>query len=325
MPQIESAVAAGHFAAGFFTYECGSFFEPTAALRTHRPARPATLAWFGIYDRCYRLRPSDRSLHRRRSSRPSPLSRHALPRRAAARRRQQLNADLSLTKSGYARAHRRHPRVDSLRRRLSAQLHCSHAHPRARQPAALYRRLRSRQPAPYCAFLHSQPDRRILSFSPELFFHLENHGSQRRIATRPMKGTAPRGRTTREDRVPGGVAPQRPQEPQRKRDDRRPAAQRSRAACRIFGTVRAEDLFAVERYPTLWQMTSTVTGDLRPEVGFQQIFRALFPCGSVTGAPKVRAMQLLAEIERRPRGVYTGAIGFFSQRADRLQRRHSHA
>ena len=59
-------------------------------------------------------------------------------------------------------------------------------------------------------------------------------------------------------------------------------------------------------------MTSTVTGDLRPEVGFQQIFRALFPCGSVTGAPKVRAMQLLAQIEPQPRGVYTGAIGFFS-------------
>src|SRR5208337_4532917 len=70
---------------------------------------------------------------------------------------------------------------------------------------------------------------------------------------------------------------------------------------------------AVERYPTLWQMTSTVTGDLCPEVGFQQIFRALFPCGSITGAPKVRAMQLLAKIEDQPRGVYTGAIGYFSR------------
>ncbi len=65
--------------------------------------------------------------------------------------------------------------------------------------AALYQRLLSRQPVPYAAFLHSQPDRRILSFSPELFFHIESQGSQRRITTRPMKGTAPRGRTTRED------------------------------------------------------------------------------------------------------------------------------
>ena len=80
-----------------------------------------------------------------------------------------------------------------------------------------------------------------------------------------------------------------------------------------FGSVHAENLFAVERFPTLWQMTSTVTGELRAEIGFHDIFRALFPCGSITGAPKVRAMQLLAELEEQPRGVYTGAIGFFSQ------------
>jgi para-aminobenzoate synthetase/4-amino-4-deoxychorismate lyase len=92
-----------------------------------------------------------------------------------------------------------------------------------------------------------------------------------------------------------------------------------------FGSVHASsDLFAVERYPTLWQMTSTITGELRPEVDFQQIFRALFPCGSITGAPKIRAMQLLAQLEQQPRGVYTGAIGFFSRAANRLQRRHPH-
>jgi para-aminobenzoate synthetase/4-amino-4-deoxychorismate lyase len=80
-----------------------------------------------------------------------------------------------------------------------------------------------------------------------------------------------------------------------------------------FGSVHVESLFAVERYRTLWQMTSTVSGELRAEVGLQQVFRALFPCGSVTGAPKVRAMQLLAELEEQPRGIYTGAIGFFSR------------
>ena len=80
------------------------------------------------------------------------------------------------------------------------------------------------------------------------------------------------------------------------------------------GSVRVEELFAVERYPTLWQMTSTVSAELRPDAGFYEIFRALFPCGSVTGAPKVRAMQLIAELEDAPRGVYTGAIGFFSPR-----------
>ena len=80
------------------------------------------------------------------------------------------------------------------------------------------------------------------------------------------------------------------------------------------GSVKVEELFAVERYPTLWQMTSTVSAELRSEAGFYDIFRALFPCGSVTGAPKVRATQLIAELEAAPRGAYTGAIGFFSPR-----------
>src|ERR1700691_1058466 len=80
-----------------------------------------------------------------------------------------------------------------------------------------------------------------------------------------------------------------------------------------FGSVRVDNLFAVERHPTLWQMTSTISADLRDNIGFEEIFRALFPSGSVTGAPKIRAMQLIAEIESAPRGVYTGAIGFFSR------------
>ena len=106
-----------------------------------------------------------------------------------------------------------------------------------------------------------------------------------------------------------GVAAQRPQESQRKRDDRRPAAQRPGTAAK-FGSVRAESLFAVERYPTLWQMTSTVTGELRREVGFHEIFRALFPCGSITGAPKVRAMQLMAELEEQPGASIQGRSDF---------------
>ena len=129
-----------------------------------------------------------------------------------------------------------------------------------------------------------------------------------------MKGTAPRGRTTAEDR----------QIAEWLRND---AKNRSENVMIVdllrndlgrlcaYGSVRAENLFAVERYPSLWQMTSTVTGELRPEVGYEEIFRALFPCGSITGAPKVRAMQLLAQIEDEPRGIYTGAIGFFSRAA----------
>ncbi|MFZ0735433.1 MAG: chorismate-binding protein, partial [Candidatus Sulfotelmatobacter sp.] len=126
------------------------------------------------------------------------------------------------------------------------------------------------------------------------------------------KGTASRGRTTREDLA---QAEWLRNDPKNRSENVMIVDLLRNDLGRLsnFGTVRTQNLFAVERYPTLWQMTSTVTGDLRPEVGYQQIFRALFPCGSITGAPKVRAMQLLAQIERQPRGVYTGAIGFFSR------------
>jgi para-aminobenzoate synthetase/4-amino-4-deoxychorismate lyase len=128
-----------------------------------------------------------------------------------------------------------------------------------------------------------------------------------------MKGTAPRGRTIAEDRA----------QSERLRSDPKNRSENVMIVDLLrndlgrisrFGTVRAEELFTVERLPTLWQMTSTVTALLRDEVRSHDIFRALFPCGSITGAPKVRAMQLISEIEEHPRGVYTGAIGFFSPR-----------
>jgi para-aminobenzoate synthetase/4-amino-4-deoxychorismate lyase len=177
--------------------------------------------------------------------------------------------------------------------------------------SAIYARLRARQPVSYGAFLHWKSGRRILSFSPELFFRVDGEGGPRRIVTRPMKGTAARGRTTREDRA---IAQWLSSDPKNRSENVMIVDLLRNDLGRLaeFGTVRAENLFAVERHPTLWQMTSTVTAELRPDIGFHDIFRALFPCGSVTGAPKVRAMQLLAELEDAPRGLYTGAIGFFS-------------
>jgi len=161
------------------------------------------------------------------------------------------------------------------------------------------------------AFVHWQTGRHILSFSPELFFRIDE-AAARRITTQPMKGTAPRGRTNPED---AEIA-------RRLRNDEKNRSENVMIVDLLrndlgrlctFGSVRAEYLFTVQRYPTLWQMTSTVSGDLRNDVSYYEVFRALFPCGSVTGAPKVRAMQLLAQIEDTSRGVYTGAIGFFSQ------------
>ena len=127
-----------------------------------------------------------------------------------------------------------------------------------------------------------------------------------------MKGTARRGRTTSEDRE---IAAELAADPKNRAENVMIVDLIRNDLGRIcsFGSVRVDQLFNVKRYSTLWQMTSTVSGELRPEIGYGQIFRALFPCGSITGAPKVRAMQLLAQIEDEPRGVYTGAIGFFSR------------
>ena len=314
--EIESVAVEGHFAAGFFTYECGAALEPKAAAhpRLHSgPAQP--LAWFGIYPRGYLfdhaagtfidrdppglVSPPPSTAVPNASSNPSPLS-------------APLQLHFALTPQQYA------SRIEAIHQWIRAgdvyQLNFTFPL-RARiaaSPAALYASLRSRQPVEYGAFIHWQPGRYALSFSPELFFRTEDHDDTRLITTRPMKGTAPRGRTTAEDRQ---IAEWLRTDPKNRSENVMIVDLLRNDLGRLcsYGSVCVEDLFAVERYPSLWQMTSTVTGELRPAIGYADIFRALFPCGSITGAPKVHAMELLAQIEDEPRGIYTGAIGFFSR------------
>jgi para-aminobenzoate synthetase / 4-amino-4-deoxychorismate lyase len=171
---------------------------------------------------------------------------------------------------------------------------------------ALYRHLCRAQRAGFCALLET--DRHtIVSASPELFFRRRGQA----LELRPMKGTRRRGRWSAEDdEIARELA----------------AAEKDRAENLMivdllrndlgrvaeFGSVRVPALFAVERYPTVHQMTSTVTGRLRPGVGLAEIFQALFPSGSVTGAPKIRTSEIIRGLEDSPRGPYTGAIGFAS-------------
>jgi para-aminobenzoate synthetase/4-amino-4-deoxychorismate lyase len=170
-------------------------------------------------------------------------------------------------------------------------------------PLALYAKLRQMQPVAHGAYLQL-PERTLLSLSPELF--VERRGD--RLTTRPMKGTAPRYGDPAQDAASR---------------DALAASEKDRAENLMIvdlirndlgriarlGSVRVDRLFEVEAYPTLWQMTSTVSAEA-PAAALATVFRALFPCGSVTGAPKIRAMQIAAELEAGPRGVYTGAIGY---------------
>lgn len=152
---------------------------------------------------------------------------------------------------------------------------------------------------------------RLLSRSPELFFRVAGD----RIETRPMKGTRPRGATPAEDAAL--VADLLGAEKDRAENLMIVDLLRNDISrlCRI-GTVKVPKLFAVETYPTVHQMISVIEGQLESETGLPEILTAMFPCGSVTGAPKIRAMEIIRELEPSPRGVYCGAIGWAAPHGD---------
>jgi para-aminobenzoate synthetase/4-amino-4-deoxychorismate lyase len=175
-------------------------------------------------------------------------------------------------------------------------------------PLALYRALRARQPVAFGAYVVLPPGgpvTHVLSCSPELFVRCEGG-----LATaRPMKGTASRFAAPEGDsetaRMLSGDIKNRAENlmiVDLLRNDLGRIAQ--------IGSVKVPELFAIEPYATVFQMTSTVQARLRPEIGFPELLRAVFPCGSITGAPKHHTMQLIARLESTPRGLYCGAIGW---------------
>lgn len=176
-------------------------------------------------------------------------------------------------------------------------------------PLALYARLRMTQPVPHGAYLRL-PGRTVLSLSPELF--VERSGST--LVARPMKGTAPRGADPRSDEI----LREELANSEKNRAENLMIVDLIRndlGRLARIGGVKVERLFEIEAYRTLWHMTSTVAADA-PAKSLAEIFAALFPCGSITGAPKGRAMQIIAELESSPRGLYTGALGYVAPGGD---------
>ncbi|MBV8633407.1 MAG: aminodeoxychorismate synthase component I, partial [Burkholderiaceae bacterium] len=171
---------------------------------------------------------------------------------------------------------------------------------------ALYRRLRQRQPVPYGALVALPDGSAVLSLSPELFIRHEAG----RLTARPMKGTAPATGDAQEDARRAQALAADPKNRAENlmivdllRNDLGRVAQ--------IGSVTVPKLFEVTRFAGVLQMTSTVEAALQPEADLQEVLAALFPCGSITGAPKKRSMEIIAELESTPRGLYTGAIGWF--------------
>ncbi len=176
------------------------------------------------------------------------------------------------------------------------------------EPLALFAALRRAQPNAYAAYLDfgtdAVPDDRILSVSPELFFDWRDG----RLLARPMKGTAPRGATPAADAAQSELLRTAPKERAENlmivdllRNDLSRIAEPH--------SVRVPRLFHAEAWPTVWQMSSDVVARTRAGTTLVDVFAALFPCGSITGAPKVQAMRLINELELEPRGIYCGAIG----------------
>lgn len=177
-------------------------------------------------------------------------------------------------------------------------------------PLALYAALRERQRAPYGAFIRL-PGRSVLSLSPELFFRKDGDT----LTAKPMKGTMPRGKNQAAD----ALLRARLQGDEKNRAENLMIVDLIRndlGRIARLGSIRVEKLFEVEDYETVLQMTSTLTAKIDPETAPQTLFASLYPCGSVTGAPKIRAMQIIRELETADRGLYTGAIGYLGPDGD---------
>jgi para-aminobenzoate synthetase component 1 len=174
-------------------------------------------------------------------------------------------------------------------------------------PWSFYTRLRSRNAAPFAAFLET-PEATIISASPERFLHVDRTGL---VETRPIKGTRPRGLGPEHDAALGQALAESAKDRAEnlmivdlmRNDLSRVCAPRS---------VRVSELFSLEHYATVHHLVSTVIGQLEPGLDALHLLRSAFPGGSITGAPKLRAMEVIAELEPSQRGVYCGSIGYWS-------------
>ncbi len=276
--EVERAVDAGRWAVGLVSYEAAPGFDP--AMRTQPPRPDLPLAWFYIGG------PPTQTP--RPPFRPLPLP------------------PLRWSPLGGEAAYRQ--TVEEIRRRIAAgavyqvNLTTRWRAPIVAPPAALLRHLWRAQPRS-AATLIEAGEWAVASASPELFFQLDGN----RIVSRPMKGTAPRGPDPDLDRAAAealaGSGKERAENIMIVDMVRNDLGRIARP-----GSVRVERRFEIEGHPTVWQMTSTVAAET--QAGLAEVFAALFPAASITGAPKIEAMRTIADLEPAPRGVYTGAIGF---------------
>jgi para-aminobenzoate synthetase component 1 len=287
LDRIAEAGDEGLHAAGYLSYEAGHALEPRLQGLSRAPQPGAMpLLWFGLFADCRRIAPEDVAA--------------GLPDPAGARlgRLRPL-----IARADYGAAFDRVQALIAAGDIYQANLTFPCAIAIDGDPRAAYAALRRRARAGYGGIVHTGEDW-LLSFSPELFFTLVRG----QLTTRPMKGTA---RRLDDPAADAAAARALAEDPKQRAENLMIVDLLRNDLSRVarVGSVTVPELFRVESYPTVHQMISTVRARLLPGLSAVDVLRAIFPCGSITGAPKIRAMEVIDAVEAAPRGPYTGAIG----------------
>ncbi len=301
------------YIAGYFAYELGPYFEDSLCPKPGRNRRPQSdlpgktpLICAGVFDRVIEFD------HRTARWSTPEVSRYLLsPEKTNNRTDCIITFEIgdllpNITQPAYRKNVRKI--LDHIAEGNTYQVNFTYKYKFSFTgcPFSLYEELKSTQYVPYSAFLKFG-ENSVLSLSPELFFRRDGDT----LVSKPMKGTMNRGKTNLEDRIKIEMLKNSPKDLAENtmivdlmRNDIGRIAQ--------WNTLTVPALHSVEKYLTVLQMTSTVSARLRKDITYYDIFKSMFPCGSVTGAPKIRTMQIIREMEKEPRNVYCGAIGIIS-------------
>lgn len=289
LAQVESYQEQGYYVVGYVSYEAAPAFEEKLAVHKS-PLLGEYLLYFTVHDRV--------------ETSPIPLTYEEVD--LPSKWREGTSAEDY--EKAIAQIHHHLRQGDTYQVNYTVQL----KQDLSANPFAIYNRMVVEQEAGYNAYVEHD-EMAVISMSPELFFEQND----RELTTRPMKGTTKRGLTDDEDLKEAAWLEQ---DPKNRSENMMIVDLLRNDMNRIseVGSEHVERLCQVEQYSTVWQMTSTIKSQLREDVDLVAIFRSLFPCGSITGAPKIATMEIIKNLEPQPRGVYCGTIGLLLPNGRRI-------
>ena len=289
LAQVESFQEQGYYVVGYVSYEAAPAFEEKLAVHK-APLLDEYLLYFTVHDRV--------------ETSPIPLTYDEVD---LPSNWQEVTSAEDYEKA-IAQIHHHLRQGDTYQVNYTVQL----KQDLSANPFAIYNRMVVEQEAGYNAYVEHD-EMAVISMSPELFFEQND----RELTTRPMKGTTQRGMTAQEDLEQASWLEQ---DPKNRSENMMIVDLLRNDMNRIseVGSEHVERLCQAEQYSTVWQMTSTIKSQLREDVDLVEIFRSLFPCGSITGAPKIATMDIIKNLEPQPRGVYCGTIGLLLPNGRRI-------